>query len=75
MAELSKEAKIVLLANAIIGFIFGFLFLIIPDLYNELTEGDPYCQGATMQVGTIFLVFGIFSIIAIKISMHYLYFF
>ena len=38
MTELSRELKIMLIINAIAAFIYGIMFLAIPDLYHELSD-------------------------------------
>ena len=56
MAELSKEVKIILLINAIPAFIYGFLFLIIPDIYVEITDAMFYNPVNLRQLGASILI-------------------
>ncbi len=66
MTELSKEFKIVLIINAIAAFFYGFMFLVIPDIYHELSD-EPYPNVNLLRLwgGTITLL-GIFALIAVK---------
>ena len=66
MTELSKELKIMLIINAIAAFIYGVMFLAIPDVYHELSD-EPYPNVHLLRLwgGTITLL-GIFAIIAAK---------
>jgi len=66
MTELSKELKIVLIINAIAAFFYGFMFLVIPDIYNELSD-EPYPNVNLLRLwgGTITLL-GIFALITVK---------
>ena len=66
MAELSKEVKIILLINAIPAFIYGFLFLIIPDIYVEITDAMFYNPVNLRQLGASILILGIGNVVAIK---------
>ncbi|MHA1105206.1 MAG: hypothetical protein ACTSPN_05735 [Promethearchaeota archaeon] len=42
MAEFSKFMKIVLFINIIAGFIYGILYLFVPDLYAGLIDSPAY---------------------------------
>jgi len=66
MTELSKELKIVLIINVIAAFFYGFMFLVIPDIYNELSD-EPYPNVNLLRLwgGTITLL-GIFALITVK---------
>ena len=66
MTELSKELKIMLIINAIAAFFYGFMFLVIPDVYHELSD-EPYPNVHLLRLwgGTITLL-GIFALIAVK---------
>ena len=65
MAEMSKEMKFVLLANVVVAFIYGFLDLIIPDIYYTLIDAPAFDIHTWRIVGGSFIVLGIFGIIAI----------
>ncbi len=65
MAEMSKEMKIVLLANAVVAFIYAFLELIIPEIYYQLIDAPAFDIHFWRNVGGTLLVLGIFAIIAI----------
>ena len=66
MTELSKEAKLILFIDAITGFIFAFLMLVIPEVYFEISDWKEFCPGSVRQVGTIFLILSIFFLLAVK---------
>ena len=66
MAELSKEMKIVLIINAIVAFIYGFFYLIIPDIYRNLVDAPYYDPGMWRSFGATAFALGIFSLIIIK---------
>jgi hypothetical protein len=66
VAELSKEAKIVFIINAILSFIYTFLFLIIPDTYAQMAEAAIYNPVSYRQIGASILVLGIGAVLVIK---------
>ena len=66
MAELSKEVKIVFIINAISAFIYAFLFLVIPDIYVQITEAAMYNPITYRQLGASMLILGIGTVLAIK---------
>ena len=65
MAEISKEAKIVLLINIIASFIFAFFFLGIPEIYAGWTNEAYFSPICWRQLGGTLLILGIFGIIAL----------
>jgi len=65
MAEMSKEMKIVIIVNVIVAFIYGFLELIIPEIYYQLTDAPAMDVQALRVCGGALVVLGIFGIIAI----------
>ena len=65
MAEISKEAKIIFLLNAITSFIFAFFFLIIPEIYADWINAAYFAPICWRQIGGTLLVLGIFSIIGL----------
>ncbi len=65
MAEMSKEMKIVILANVVVAFIYGFFDLIIPEIYYQLTDAPVFDIHNWRIVGGSFFVLGIFAIIGI----------
>ncbi|TFG29009.1 MAG: hypothetical protein EU532_04095 [Promethearchaeota archaeon] len=66
MVEASKEVKIVLLINAIVALIYGFMYFIIPDITNQLNDG-PYYNPQFYQLfgGTCFTL-AIIALLAVK---------
>jgi len=66
MTELSKELKIVLIIDGIATFFYGFMFLVIPEIYFNLSdEPDPNIHLQRLWGGTIALL-GIFALITVK---------
>lgn len=65
MAELSKEAKIMYLVNAIASFIFTVLFLVIPEIYANLINPPEFCAISWRQLGGSLLVLGVFSVVGL----------
>ncbi|MFX0072778.1 MAG: hypothetical protein ACFFAO_16980 [Candidatus Hermodarchaeota archaeon] len=66
MAEMSKELKIVVLINSIIALIYGFLFVVLTDIYLDLSdEAYPNPHLLRLWGGTI-LILAIFGFIIIK---------
>ena len=65
MAEISKEAKIIILINMIVSFIFAFFFLGIPEIYASWTNDAYFSPICWRQLGGTLLVLGIFGIIAL----------
>lgn len=65
MAEMSKEMKIVFIINGIVAFIYGCIFLLIPDLYESLTD-SPYHNPALLRLwgGTI-IILGLFALLSV----------
>ena len=66
MAEISKEIKIICVINAIIAFIYGFFYLIIPGIYRNMVDATYYDPTMWMDFGATCFVLGIFSLVAIK---------
>jgi len=66
MAEISKEMKIVIIINVIVGLIFAFMYIIIPDTVAKMTDAPTYDPHATQVVGGSMLVLCIGGIIALK---------
>lgn len=66
MTELLKELKIVLTITAIAAFFYGFMFLVIPEIYYDLSD-EPYPNVHLQRLwgGTITLL-GIFALIVVK---------
>jgi len=66
MAEISKEIKVVCIINAIIAIFYGFLYLIIPDIYRYMIEAINYDPGMWRIFGATCFVIAIFNLLAIK---------
>ena len=68
MAEILKETKIVCIINAIIAFIYAFLFLIIPEAYKVMADTPDiiYSPITWRQLGASILVLGIGNVLIIK---------
>lgn len=65
MAELSKQAKIIYLVNAIVSFIFMFFFLVIPEIYADWINPPEFCSISWRQLGGSLLVLGVFSVVGL----------
>jgi len=66
MAEISKEIKVVCIINAIIASFYGFLYLIIPDIYRYMIDSLWYDPGMWRIFGATCFVIAIFNLLAIK---------
>jgi hypothetical protein len=66
MVEASKEVKIVLSINAIIALIYGFMYLIIPDVTNALTDGPYYNPHFYQLFGATCFALAIIALLAVK---------
>ncbi|NVM03259.1 MAG: hypothetical protein HWN67_13040 [Candidatus Helarchaeota archaeon] len=66
MTEISKELKIMLIVDVITAFIYGFLFMIIPEVVYVLRNYPHFApQFWRLWGGTCFAM-GIFCLIAVK---------
>ena len=79
MAELSKEYKILLLVNIIVAFVYGALYVFLPDVVysgNDAPYFDPHFWrlfgGALLAVGVVG-IFGFLSADWEKIKLFMLY--
>ena len=65
MTEIQKLTKIYLLLAVLAGFVFAFLYLVIPDIYvYDLTQW-PFNDPIYFRMfGGTFLVFGLISLMA-----------
>ena len=64
MAEISKQFKIVLYINFIIALIYGFFFLVIPEIYEQLADA-PYSNPPLLRLwGATIIILGLFALIA-----------
>ena len=65
MTEIQKLSKIYLLLAVLAGFVFAFLYLVIPDIYvYDLTQW-PFNDPIYFRMfGGTFLVFGLISLMA-----------
>jgi len=66
MVEMTKNLKIVLVINAIIGLCFAFLYLAISHLYLSLIEWPFYDPYYSWAFGGIFLILSIFILLSLK---------
>ena len=66
MTEASKEIKIVLTINVIVALIYGFMYMIIPDITNKLTDG-PYFNPHFYQLfGATCFALAIIALLGVK---------
>ena len=68
MAEISKELKIVILINAIIAFVYGFLFVALTDMYLKLSDEIWPNPHLLRLWGGRILILGIFGFLMIKVA-------
>ncbi len=66
MVEITKNLKILLEINAIIGLCFAFLYLAISQLYLPLIEWPFYDPYYSWAFGGTFLILSIFILLGIK---------
>jgi hypothetical protein len=66
MVEISKNMKIMLLVDAIAGFIYGVFYLIIPELYSVIIDSPNFDAQFWRLWGATCIAFGIFCLMAIK---------
>lgn len=66
MVEASKEVKIVLSINAIVALIYGFMYMIIPDVTNRLTDGPYYNPHFYQLFGATCFALAIIALLAVK---------
>jgi hypothetical protein len=66
MVEISKNMKIILIVDAIAGFIYGVFYLIIPELTSLIRESANFDPQFWRLWGATCFAFGIFCLIAIK---------
>ncbi len=65
MTEIQKLTKIYLLLAVLAGFIFAFLYLVIPDIYIYSLTQWPFNDPIYFRMfGGTFLVFGLISLMA-----------
>ncbi len=66
MVEISKNMKIMLIVDAIAGFIYGVFYLIIPELYSVIIDSTNFDPQFWRLWGATCFAFGIFCLIAVK---------
>ena len=66
MTEISKEVKTLFIIDAIVAFIYAFLYLIIPEAYAEMTDPPYFCPDTWRNYGATILAIAIFCLLAIK---------
>ena len=66
MVEIKKSLKLLLLINAIVGFVFAFLYLVIPHIYLSLTQWPFYDPYYSWAFGGTLLTLSFFTLLAIK---------
>ncbi len=65
MAELSKLFKIVLIINIIAAFIYGILYLFIPEIYAVMIESPSFSLQFWRLWGVTCFILGIMGIIGL----------
>lgn len=66
MAEASKEVKIVLSINAIIALVYGFMYMIIPEVTNKLIDGPYYNPQFYQLFGATCFTLAIIALLGVK---------
>ena len=66
MVEITKNLKVLLLINAIIGLCFAFFYLAISFLYLSQIQWPFYDPYYSWAFGGIFLILSMFILLAIK---------
>ena len=66
MTEISKRMKLLLIIDTICAFIYGFLYLVIPEILAALNDPTYYDPHFWRLWGGLCIVFGIFGILMIK---------
>lgn len=66
MVEISKNMKIMLVVDAIAGFIYGVFYLIIPEITSLIRESTYFDPQFWRLWGATCFAFGIFCLIAVK---------
>ena len=66
MAEASKEIKIIISINAIVALIYGFMYMIIPDIINKLNDGPYYNPQFYQLFGATCFALAIIAFIGVK---------
>jgi hypothetical protein len=66
MVEASKEVKIVLSINAIVAIIYGFMYMIIPDITNKLNDTPYYNPHFYQLFGATCFALAIIALIVVK---------
>ena len=68
MVEMLRGLKIVVIIDIIVAFIYGFLYLLIPEYYAELSDSPTFDIHMWRIVGGTIIVLGIGAIIGLKRS-------
>ena len=66
MTEISKRMKVILIINTIIAFIYGFLYLVIPEILADLNDAPHFDPHFWRLWGGLCMVLGIFGLLMIK---------
>ncbi len=66
MTEISKRMKLLLIINTIIAFIYGFFYLVIPEILADLNDAPNYDPHFWRLWGGLLIVLGIFGVLMIK---------
>ncbi|MFX0186568.1 MAG: hypothetical protein ACFE8A_02410 [Candidatus Hodarchaeota archaeon] len=65
MAEISKNMKIVIIINVIAAFIYGFMYLVIPEIIATLNDSPHFDPHMWRIFGGTAIALGIFAVIMI----------
>ena len=66
MAEISKRMKLLLIIHVIIAGIYGFLYLVIPEIFSKLVDAPSFDPQVWRLWGGTLIVLAIFGVLMIK---------
>ena len=66
MAEISKNMKILIGIHIIIAIIYGFLYLVIPEIFSKLIDAPYFDPHVWRLWGGTLLILVIFGVLMIK---------
>jgi len=66
MAEISKRMKLLLIIHVIIAIIYGFLYLVIPEIFSKLIDAPAFDPHVWRLWGGMLIVLAIFGVLMIK---------
>lgn len=68
MAEISKNMKILIIIHIVIAIIYGFLYLVIPEIFSTLNDAPYFDPHVWRLWGGTLIVLVIFGVVMIKVA-------